>query len=132
MISPPKPGQALDLYLGWPPSVTEQPCGGYELRCVSYVHLVCRTPARINSGLTANEIGELLRAIRHTESYDDLGIGCEMRDWEDRANKEDCWRDWWKADWVKEWWSKGLGPDPDYEGCPECDPFGDSFECVCI
>jgi hypothetical protein len=26
---------------------------------------------------------------------------CELREWQDRANKEDCWRDWWDADWIE-------------------------------
>lgn len=102
----------------------------YEFRAVAYLHLRCTTPARISSGLTADEIGEMLRALRHVESYADFGIGCEMPAWEDRANREDCYCDWWKADWVKAAWAAGLGPEEEeHSGGCECDPFGDSSVC---
>jgi hypothetical protein len=25
----------------------------------------------------------------------------ELREHEDRANREDCWRDWWRASWIR-------------------------------
>lgn len=114
MIHPPKPGQAIDLYLDWPPSVTRQPCGGYEIRAVSYMTILQPGP------------------WRHASFSTDPGYWCETDtelDWEDRANADGGDRDWWDADWVRAAWRAGLGP---YEGCDECDPFGDSFECVCL
>ena len=32
-----------------------------------------------------------------------LETDCEPREWAERANREDCWRDWWKtgSEWIK-------------------------------
>lgn len=37
------------------------------------------------------------RELAHLEAYSAGWIDCELREWEDRANAEDCWRDWWKT-----------------------------------
>jgi hypothetical protein len=58
----------------------------YEIRPVSYMTIM-RMPV-----------------ARHGSFSTDPGYWCETDtpiDWEDRANKEDCWRDWWDADWIE-------------------------------
>ena len=82
----------------------------YELRVVSYMSIVTGPP------------------LRHFVFSTDPGYWCEtdteLMDQDDRANLEDCWRDWWKTgrSWIK--------PEPDGHcgGC-ECDPFGEAFMC---
>jgi hypothetical protein len=71
--------------------------GDYEFRTVSYMHLRCQAPHRIISP----EWDRAMRELAHLEAYADFGIGCDLPEWEDRANAEDCWREWWKADWVR-------------------------------
>ncbi len=79
----------------------------YEYRAVSYMSIMS------------------MPVYSHGSCSTDLGYWCEtdteLMDQDDRANREDCWRDWWDSPWVEP-----------YDGCEECDPFGDSFECVCI
>lgn len=149
MITPPKPGQALDLYMSWddwlpaampwPPELHERPdpiellssrsLESYEFRPSSYLALRCTAPVRIDLGA---EFDALRRKLAHMASYADSGIGCEMRDWEDRANADHGHPDWWDAEWVRAAWRAGLGPTEDGTGhcggC-SCDPFGDSFDC---
>lgn len=90
----------------------------YEFRPVSFMSFRA-PPIRLDVG---PEWEALRAALARLEAYADFGIGCEMRDWEDRANKEDCWRDWWKTG--KSW----IRPTQHEGGC-DCDPFGDSFLC---
>lgn len=69
----------------------------YEFRTVSFMSFRA-PPFRLDLG---PEWEELKRALAHAEAYADFGIGCEMPEWEDRANREDCWREWWRADWIQ-------------------------------
>ncbi len=143
MITPPKPGQALDIYTDfdawlpgatpWPPKLRERldplehlrsrALDAYELRPVSY-------ELRPVSYMTIMQLG-VISPYRHGSFSTDPGYWCETDteiDWEDRANADGGNPDWWSADWVREAIDKGLGPQEHCGGC-SCDPFGDSFDC---
>lgn len=137
MITPPKPGQALDLYMSWddwlpaampwPPELHERPdpiellssrsLESYEFRPASYMTLISGRP------------------MRHFVFSTDPGYWCEFDteiDWEERANADGGLPDWWDAEWVRAAWRAGLGPTedgPGHCGGCSCDPFGDSFDC---
>jgi hypothetical protein len=82
-----------------PRNVTHEACGGYEFRPVSYMSFACRTPYRLDIG---PEWDAIRRAVAHRMAYEVEG-DCEPQEHEDRANREDCWRDWWKTgrDWIQ-------------------------------
>jgi hypothetical protein len=60
----------------------------YELRCAAYLHVKFTHPAWHGS-----------IDLRQWNAYSCETDG-DTREWQDRANKEDCWRDWWDADWI--------------------------------
>lgn len=96
---------------------------GYEFRPVSYMSFACRMPAVH----VIPEWDALQREIEQLFAYG-TWTDCEMLDWEDRANAEDCWCDWWKAPWVKAAWAAGLGPER-CEWCEEAPCCGAALGC---
>lgn len=68
----------------------------YEFRPVTFLHFSCRTPFRLDIG---PEWDAVRRAACHRMAYE-VESDCELQAHEDRANREDCWRDWWRADWI--------------------------------
>jgi hypothetical protein len=65
----------------------------YEIRFDAYPNLKIGRPAY-------HVIRGLNEAIAQWDAYA-ADSDCQTFDWQDRANKEDCWRDWWDADWIE-------------------------------
>lgn len=120
MITPPKPGQALDLYMSWddwlpaatpwPPKLHEsadplelqrsRSLESYEFRPSSYLAIISVPP------------------MRHFVLSTDPGYWTDFDtelDWEDRANADGGSPDWWDAEWVRAAWRAGLGPQEDFD-----------------
>ncbi len=59
----------------------------YEIRVAAYYGLVCNMPFKIGSC--------------SIEPGYDCETDCELREWDERANEDRSWVDWWEADWIE-------------------------------